>query len=190
MTNLDISTRHLLELPRLPPCRLSDNKLGPEGAKALAPALAANAVLTSVTLLDNKLDTDSATMLATIAKEKGISLCGITPGQTEADFSRQNLTSVDAILLASDLFVRASLTSLNIANNKIGPEGMKPLCEALKVNKALKVLDVNASSFGGGEIGPEGAKYVADMLLVNASLTSVRTLAHKPSRCLTLSLFR
>ena len=74
--------------------------------------MAANAELTSVTLLRNKLDTDAATMLATVAKEKGISLCGIAPGQTEADFSYQNLESIDAILLASDLFVRASLTKI------------------------------------------------------------------------------
>ena len=33
------------------------------------------------------LDTESATMLANIAKQKKISLCCITPGQTKADLS-------------------------------------------------------------------------------------------------------
>ena len=49
MTDLDINARrHLLELPRLPPYRLEGNELGPDGAKALAPGLTANASLTKL----------------------------------------------------------------------------------------------------------------------------------------------
>ena len=52
-------------------------------------------------------------MLIGIAKEKQISLCGIAPDQTEADFRGQGLGPIDAILIAADLSgVRASLTSL------------------------------------------------------------------------------
>ena len=41
---------------------------------------------------------------------------------------------VDAILVAHDLYVRASLTSLNVSYNAIGIEGTKELAEALRVN--------------------------------------------------------
>ena len=42
-------------------------------------------------------------MLAEVAQQKGISLCGIRRDQTTADFSKQNLQPPDAILLVSDL---------------------------------------------------------------------------------------
>ena len=72
------------------------------------------------------------------------------------------------------LLVHAELTSLDLSNNNIGNDGVKPICEALKQNKTLKVLDLNASKVSGGEIGPVGAKYIAEMLAFNASLTEVR----------------
>ena len=62
------------------------------------------------------LDTETATMLASVAKEKGISLCGIKPEQTEADFapSKNNYKQMkpdDAILLTADLGVRDGVSS-------------------------------------------------------------------------------
>ena len=77
-------------------------------------------VITSLTVTDmryNNLDTESATMLAEVAKEKGISLCGITPDQTEANlqgglYGMKQMRPADAILLTADLAVRASLTSV------------------------------------------------------------------------------
>ena len=50
-----------------------------------------------------------AKMLAQISKEKKISLCGIKPEQTQADFSRQDLDGPDAILIAAALHFRPSL---------------------------------------------------------------------------------
>jgi hypothetical protein len=74
-----------------------------EGITAIADALRVNGGLTVIDLLYNKLDKESAKMLAEVAKQKGISLCGIRPDQTIADVSEQNLRPPDAILLASDL---------------------------------------------------------------------------------------
>jgi hypothetical protein len=75
-----------------------------------------SASLTVTDMRYNKLDTESATMLANVAKEKGISLCGIVPGQTEADFSSSTtmyyMRPADAILLTADLAARGSLTSV------------------------------------------------------------------------------
>ena len=65
----------------------------------------------------NQLDTEIATKLVEIAKEKKISLCGITLGQTEVDFtpSKNNynrMTPADAILLTADLAVIPSITQV------------------------------------------------------------------------------
>ena len=68
--------------------------------------------LTVSNLLKNNLDKESANMLVSVAQEKQISLCGISPEQTDASFSGWGLKPIDAILIAHDLGVRASLTSL------------------------------------------------------------------------------
>ena len=44
------------DLPCLPTCRLYGNEIGPEGAKALAPALAASGSLTRLDVSYNYLD--------------------------------------------------------------------------------------------------------------------------------------
>ena len=92
-------------------------------------------------------------MLSEVAKQKGISLCGIRRDQTTADFSR--LEPPDAILLASDLSqarVTGSLTCINLAadahqNNltNYGSDmtGIKQLAAALGVNGALTALDLS-----------------------------------------------
>ena len=61
------------------------------GIKQLAAALGVNGSLTVANLLNNELDAKSAKMLAKVAKQKGISLCGIQRDQTTADFSDQRL---------------------------------------------------------------------------------------------------
>ena len=86
-----------------------------EGIKAIADALKGNASVTVTDMRFNNLDADSAMMLARIAKEKGISLCGIAPGQTEANLQGEafkRMGPADAILLTADLAVRGSLTSV------------------------------------------------------------------------------
>ena len=75
----------------------------PEGPKAIAEALLVNGALTVTNLLQNNLDVESAKMLAEVAKQKGISLCGIQRDQTTADFRNKSLKLPDVILLASDL---------------------------------------------------------------------------------------
>ena len=74
-----------------------------EGITAIADALRVNGALTVTNLLGNQLDMKSAKMLAEVAKQKGISLCGIQRDQTTADLSGHALQPPDAILLASDL---------------------------------------------------------------------------------------
>jgi uncharacterized protein YjbI with pentapeptide repeats len=111
--------------------------------------------LTVTNLLRNKLDAESAKMLAEVAKQKGISLCGIRRDQTTADFSYKGLKPPDAILLASDLsqaVVTGALTSLDLSNNS--------LC--------------GVTTFGGGTYTAEGITAIAEALRVNGALTNLR----------------
>jgi len=86
----------------------------------------------------------------------------------------QGIYTVEGITAIADaLRVNGALTSLAISNNRMGDDGVKPICEALRQNSSLKALDLNASQTSGGEIGPQGAQYLADLLSVNGALTSV-----------------
>ena len=99
---------------------LAHNFIKGEGGKAIADSLRVNSVLTSLNLLRNNLDTASANALAEVAKTKRISLCGIKPDQTTANFRQSNLKPPDAVLLASDLSltnVSSVLTDLNLSGN-------------------------------------------------------------------------
>ena len=78
----------------------------------MADALCVSTSLTECNVRDNKLDKESATLLAKVAGEKRIMLFGIKHDQTEATFQDQALGPVDAILIASDLSFSASLTSV------------------------------------------------------------------------------
>ena len=108
---MDTNTRHLLELPRLPPYRLESNELGPDGAKALAPALAANASITSLSLGRNELGDKGATVLARALKYSKVS-----------KLASLDLNGVDCI-------------------NKIGPAGAKELAAYLTVSASLTNLE-------------------------------------------------
>ena len=73
-------------------------------------------------------------MLAEVAKQKGISLCGIQRDQTTADFFGKGLQPPDAILLASDLsqaVVTGSLTKMRYVTpqtnlSEFGPTFLNP----------------------------------------------------------------
>jgi hypothetical protein len=167
---------------KLASLNFENNGIGPVGASAVAAMVAVTGALTVTNLLRNQLDEASAKMLAEVAKQKGISLCGIRRDQTTANFSNQNLELPDVILLASDLSqadVTGGLTKMSLAKNKLGEEGIKAICEALKQNKTLKEFDLSGYNNIGGEAG---AKHVADMIGVNGALTQV--LALRPPECL------
>jgi Ran GTPase-activating protein (RanGAP) involved in mRNA processing and transport len=154
-----------------------------EGITAIADAMRVNGALTVTNLLGNKLDAESAKMLAEVAKRKGISLCGIQVryptniklqrDQTTADFSGQGLNPPDAILLASDLsqaVVTGGLTALDLSYNCLEDEGVSAVCKAIQNNKETKLASLNFENNG---IGPVGANAVAAMVAVTGGLTSI-----------------
>ena len=93
---------------------VSNNQLGPEDAKAFADALHVNASLTSVNLLSNKMDIESATVLLKVKAEKSMlrTLCGLTHEEIEINLQLQGLGPADAMLLAPEVSVMTSLTSV------------------------------------------------------------------------------
>ena len=126
-------------------------------------------------VLNNKLDVESATMLAKIGTEKRIMLSGMKQDQTEASFYNQGLKPADAILIASDLSFMAVLTKLDLSSNStLGDEGAIALCEALKSNTTLETLDLVKN-----DIGVAGAQSLAGMLQVNRALKYVDSECNK-----------
>jgi hypothetical protein len=149
---------------------------GSAGAKHVAKMLGVNGALTVANLLGNQLDAESAKMLAEVAKQKGISLCGIQRDQTTADLSGHALQPPDAILLGSDLsqaVVTGALTFVKqLRGNKLGDEGWGAIFAAICSNQDSKIMSVDASS---ENIGPAGVKLIAEALRtsVTGALTHV-----------------
>ena len=146
-----------------------------EGITAIADAMLVNGSLMVTNLLGNQLDAEAAKMLAEVAKQKGISLCGIQRDQTTADFRNKGLNLPDAILLASDLsqaVVTGALTSVNLRGNKLRDEGWGAIFAAICGNKDSKIMSLDASS---ETIGPAGVKLIAEALRtsVTGGLTSI-----------------
>jgi uncharacterized protein YjaG (DUF416 family) len=114
---------------------LKGKGIGVEGGMVVAGLIPVMGALTVANLLRNELDAESAKMLAEVAKQKCISLCGIRRDQTTADFSNQDLKPPDAILLASDLsqaVVIGALTVTNLLGNKLDAESAKMLADVAK----------------------------------------------------------
>ena len=74
----------------------------------------------------------------------------------------------------------------SLGYNRLENEGTIAVCNALKESKVSKLKELDLEN---NNITVAGAASVAAYLAVTASLTSVRTLAHKPSGCLPPPLF-
>ena len=93
----------------------SNERLGPASAVVIASLIHDNtAELTSINLLSNVLDIDSATMLLKVKVEKPNlrTLCGLTHEETEIDLSAKHLGPADAMLLAPEIVVVSSLMKI------------------------------------------------------------------------------
>ncbi len=184
LTSVDLSGNHLTNHGR-----------DMTGIKELAAALGVNGGLTVINLLGNHLDAESAKLLAEVAKQKGISLCGIQRDQTFADFSRQypgDFGQPDAILLVSDLsqaIVTGALTRIDVHNKNIVGDGAEQLAAAVLGNLKIEMFneipikEMRADSLSeldlkGKVIGVAGVMVVAGLIPVMGALTQV--LAFRP----------
>ena len=93
-------------MPRCLQLDLSYNRLGPQGAAALAPGLAASAELTKCKLRGNQLGVDGWTYIFNALRDSPTSKI------TEWDLSEERLGPTIATPLAEYLTVTASLTKI------------------------------------------------------------------------------
>ena len=112
---------------------LSHNLLGAEGAEALAPGIAANGGLTSVSLLGNYFDMDTASMLLKVKEEKPnlCTLCGLTHDETELNYRNHHYGPADAMLLAPEIAVHGSLTTADVRYNDLDDNAKQQLRNAV-----------------------------------------------------------
>ncbi|KAJ1637484.1 hypothetical protein T492DRAFT_859893 [Pavlovales sp. CCMP2436] len=151
---------------------LSFHYFGDRGVNHLTCALAANGTLTTLNMLSNCWLTErGARALVAVAESKPNqirSLCGIAADATYADLSDRGLDAADAVLLAFELRVNATLTKLDLGCNKIGDVGAQHIAEALKVNATLTNLDL---LYNG--IGVVGMQHIAAAIKVNSTVTQL-----------------
>ena len=88
--------------------------------------------LSSLNILKNDIGEEQIQNLIKIKQQKGmISICGLKQGQSEADFSNQELDAEDAKIIGLDIQDNGALSSLDISNNNLGPEGATAMAPAL-----------------------------------------------------------
>ncbi|KOO33973.1 protein nlrc3 [Chrysochromulina tobinii] len=155
----------------------------PEGPKAIADALLVNGGLTSIDVRQNSIAGDGAVQLAAaVLGNLNINFFNEIPikemranSLTELDLNGKYVGVEGGMVVAGLIPVMGGLTKISLANNELGEEGTKAICEALKQNKQNKILkELNLSGFMGTNIGgAAGAMHVADMLGVNGALTAL-----------------
>jgi hypothetical protein len=143
---------------------LHRNRLGAEGAAALAPALAANGGLAGLTDLN---------IAVNWIKDEGITaICNAVQGNKESKLATLNvacsaISPVGATAVAAMVAVTGRLTSLDLSNNAGGitAESIAAIADALRVNGALTKL-----SLAWNELEKQGIKALCEALNQNLTL--------------------
>jgi hypothetical protein len=100
-----------------------------------------------------------------------VELCEVLPrfvALRTLDLSENKIGPEGASALGEALKVNRVVTSVHLGYNSIGDDGAKAIAEALKVNRVVTSVDLGYNS-----IGDDGAKAIAEALKVNAVLTSL-----------------
>ena len=127
---------------------LRNNYLGPEGAKALAPALAASASLTSLDVRYNNIPGDGASQLSSVVLgNTKIEVFNEVPIKemradsfTELNLQRKNIGVEGGMVVAGLLPVMASLTRLEVKDNLLREEGEAALRKATEGRSGFELL--------------------------------------------------
>eukprot|EP01044_Picomonas_judraskeda_P011553 COSAG03_NODE_1584_length_3837_cov_19.773408_4_plen_850_part_01 len=148
---------------------LSNCGLSVNGINPLAKAISAGGAVTSINCLANKFgEEDLATLLTAIEGTSVRSLCGLTEGQTTADFSGQNLGPIDMKIMAAEYgfqgFIGA-LTSINCLANKFGEDDLATLLTAIEGTSIRSLCGLTegqtTADFSGQNLGPIDCKIIA-----------------------------
>jgi hypothetical protein len=80
-----------------------------------------NRAISSINLLKNHLPVEQAQELVQImqAKDKLVTLCGLSKEETELDFSGQDLRAGDSVLIANDIGDIGALTTLTFGDKQV-----------------------------------------------------------------------
>eukprot|EP01043_Picozoa_sp_COSAG02_P016994 COSAG02_NODE_760_length_17479_cov_23.555178_16_plen_1224_part_00 len=163
--------------------------LGPGALALLAEAIQFMAVLTSINCLANKFgDDDLATLLTAIEGTSVRSLCGLTEGQTTADFSGQNLGPIDCKIIAAEYGFQgfsAAVASLHCGNNpgmvgKVDDYGRLTTDAHAEVFKeltdSLKISQVTEADFSSCGIGPVALGHLSEWVREATAVVNCLTL--------------
>jgi hypothetical protein len=122
-------------------------------AQGISKGIVDNGAISSINLLRNFIPIEQAHELVKImqAKEKLITLCGLSKEETELDFSGQRLCAGDAVLIANNISDMGAISSVNLLKNGIGIAQAEDLVSILKDHPTLKSLCGNTGNETGHE---------------------------------------
>ena len=165
---------------------LRNNRLGPNGAAALAPGLAANGGLTKCVLCGNELGVEGWTNIFNALRDSPTSKIA------EWDLYNEGIGPTIAKPLAEYLSVTGGLMSLDVRDNRIEGDGAERLATVVLESKSMEVFslipmkalranEVTELNLSYKGLGPAEARVISSLLAVNGSLTTVWSPAHKVS---------
>jgi hypothetical protein len=152
-----------------------------QGIDAIADALAASSVVSSLNVLSNDIGIKLAARLAGILQDNPTlrSLCGNNGNEITLDFSSKNIGAEGAIMLAPEISGNNALVSVNILKADIGNMQAQKLAQILKEHRSLKSLCGNAGEeaeldMSGKAMGLDGAIMFAPELAENNKLKTLK----------------
>jgi hypothetical protein len=177
----------------------ADIDMNPEAVAMLADAIKAMAVVTSINCLANKFgDEGLATLLKAIEGTSVRSLCGLTEGQTTADFSGQNLGPIDCKIMSAEFEFRgfiAVLAHLDCSQNDAitgkrsrDNDGRSPWIYGEQLEgwiamcSSLPKSSITSLKFSACQLQPESLTPLADAIKLMAALASVNLSGNRAIR--------
>ena len=119
-------------------------------------------------------------MLLKVKEQKPMlrTLCGLTHAETELNYQYNGLGPADAMLLAPELQVMPSLTSVNLLRNEFDTEAASMLLKVKEQKPMLRTLcglthAETELNYQYNRLGPADAMLLAPELQVMPSLTSI-----------------
>jgi len=165
---------------KLGTCRFQGAQLNDSDAILIAAELKKNPLITSMNVMMNDFTEAEGVKAITEAFEQIASLksiCGLQPGEKQANFAKQGLTAIDALFLAADVKQNGgNLVSLNIDNNRnIGTAGTLDLLKSLSSSSSqyLATLSLRENGMGKSSGSSRAFEHLGELLRANAGLTEL-----------------
>ena len=141
---------------------LADAFLGDDGCIKIASALKTNTAIEILDLRGNGIRSDGTIALGQMLKVNN------AIKQLYLEWNCLGIWDSGLKVLAEGLCINQSLETLDLRNNKIGPQAIQNLAICLKQNTTLKKLDIRWN-----HAGMIGGRAIADLLNCNKNLTDV-----------------